>query len=455
MARMSSYLTQNYSSKHCGFKMFAFISNRKIVWGMLFSIFSLLYAGENWLESEAYGNSANIFVEVWSGKEKCDVSGYTQFFIEIAPTDLVFTLGRQGYFSAYTFNVVILNKNREVVQEKIFQDTIRVRSYAETVQYGWNRLFSMRFMLPDGEYFAFLNLVDNHSGREMSKSVRFEVHNSNSFALDVSDVLLARRDEVETNNQETVSSVLPFPPKIYGADQHELYCYFEIYNRDVQPGDSIYYTISYIDPLNRQKIVTEKCIWYNTQKIPVMYSFNTAELAPGTYKLLVQIHNKDNNFQLEREKIFLVYQSPIDLRFKLFSDMLEELRLISTKEELEALKTVPESQRQVAVNNFWKKRDPSPGTPRNELLTEFYRRLNFARQNFWQVCRNGGKLTDQGKVYVIMGAPDRIVRQMTESFNGQMEIWFYQQQKLQVVFRDDCGFGDYRLIAPYSLLSDL
>ncbi|GEM_PF-2749822 len=456
MARMSFFLTRHLflnPNSWEDFVMKYLFRFAVIILGVL-PVFKL-YAGNTWLDEERTDNAAAIFVENWSARNTAIERGYTLLAIEISPADLVFTRETREYVARYTLDVLIYDKKNELVEEKFFKDIIKTPSYDQTIQYKWNRLFSMRFHLDDGEYQAELRLTDEHTRQEHIKRVSFEVHTTNSFNLDVSDILLARRNEVEQDDGEVVRSILPFPPRLYGAEEPCLYCYFEIYNQEIQQGDSIEYTISYVDPENRQQVLTRKKVWYNTHKLPVMYSFDTADLAPGTYRLLVEIHTEFGEFQLEREKTFLVYQSPIDLRFKSYQKILEEIRLIATKEEWKALQDIPVPLQQEAINNFWKQKDPTPETQRNEVLTEFYRRINLARRFFSRVNPKGMTLTDQGKVYVMLGAPDKILRQVTDTFHRQVEVWLYPHQKLQVVFQDDFGFGDYHLIAPYTLLSDL
>ncbi len=456
MARMSFFLIRHLSFHPHTRKesVMKYIINLFVI---VISIlpFSRLLADGTWLDEERHDDAAAIFVEHWSAKACNGDKGYTLLVVEISPADLVFTRVARQYVAQYVLDILIYDKKHELVAEKLFRDDVKVHSFDQTLQYGWNRLFSVRFQLDDGEYLAELRLTDEHTSREHVKVIPFEVHATNSFTLDVSDVLLARRNEVETEDGELVRSILPFPPKIYGAEEPRLYCYFEIYNQEIKKGDSIEYTISYVDPGNRQRVLTRKKVWYNAHKLPVMYSFETADLAPGTYRLLVEIHTESGDFQLEREKPFLVYQSPIDLRFKSYKKILEEIRLIATREEWQALQHIPPSMQQAAINDFWKRKDPTPGTVRNEVLTEFYRRINLAQRFFSRVNRKGMTLTDRGKVFVILGAPDKILRQVTDTFNRQVEVWLYQHQKLQVVFQDDFGFGDYHLIAPYTLLSDL
>jgi len=96
--------------------------------------------------------------------------------------------------------------------------------------------------------------------------------------------------------------------------------------------------------------------------------------------------------------------------------------------------------------DFWDKRDPTPGTKRNEKQEEYYYRIASANQNFGGT--HDGWKTDRGFVLVRFGDPD-FVRRKPHSFDYEpYEIWEYQRIGRQFIFVDRTGFGDYELLVP-------
>ena len=86
-------------------------------------------------------------------------------------------------------------------------------------------------------------------------------------------------------------------------------------------------------------------------------------------------------------------------------------------------------------------------TEQNEVMEEYYRRVNFTNANF-SVFMEGWK-TDQGMVYIILGPPSDIDRHPFELDSKPYEIWSYYQFNRQFVFVDQTGFGEYRLVSPF------
>lgn len=56
------------------------------------------------------------------------------------------------------------------------------------------------------------------------------------------------------------------------------------------------------------------------------------------------------------------------------------------------------------IELFWARRDPTPGTPRNEFREEFQARVAYADQ-VYRSARTRGALTDMGRVYLLLGPP--------------------------------------------------
>jgi GWxTD domain-containing protein len=85
----------------------------------------------------------------------------------------------------------------------------------------------------------------------------------------------------------------------------------------------------------------------------------------------------------------------------------EDVVYIIADEERNAFEHLTtDEERQHFVEQFWARRDPTPGTPENQFKEEHYRRIGFAN-NHW-----GGHLpgwqTDRGRIYIRYGPPDEI-----------------------------------------------
>jgi GWxTD domain-containing protein len=114
-------------------------------------------------------------------------------------------------------------------------------------------------------------------------------------------------------------------------------------------------------------------------------------------------------------------------------------------DELRAART--DSTRQVAWDAFWARRDPTPDTPRNEAMTEFFRRVRFANRNFAGQAVTGWR-SDQGRVYIRHGAPDQVDDRPATFYDPPLQIWHYQRLNRRYVFADREGFGRFELIYP-------
>lgn len=97
-----------------------------------------------------------------------------------------------------------------------------------------------------------------------------------------------------------------------------------------------------------------------------------------------------------------------------------------------------------ALIEFWKKSDPSPSTEFNELMAEFYSRIDFANENFSTITGLRGVETDRAKIYVLYGKPTSIERG-SDSEGNIFETWLYSKLQKIFYFVDKKGIGEFVL----------
>ncbi|RLG09415.1 hypothetical protein DRN73_09940 [Candidatus Pacearchaeota archaeon] len=168
----------------------------------------------------------------------------------------------------------------------------------------------------------------------------------------------------------------------------------------------------------------------------------------GQYQIKVKIF-KDGKKIKEVKDSFMIFDYSL-LTDKEFLEFIEPLKYFAKKEDIEKLKFAKREEREKALEDFWKKYDPTPSTKRNELKEEFLRRLYYVNKHFSLPYKKGYK-TDRGKIYLIFGPPDHIERYIFEWGIKDREIWHYYNLRKVFIFEDKTGTGDYELIYPISI----
>jgi GWxTD domain-containing protein len=122
----------------------------------------------------------------------------------------------------------------------------------------------------------------------------------------------------------------------------------------------------------------------------------------------------------------------------------EPLQFILTKSDYSELRRGGRESRIRKFDEFWKKKDTTPLTAYNEVMHEFYRRVDYAVSAFRTLREMNGAITDRGRIYILYGKPTTTER--TLSPNGSpKEIWKYSSSNKTFTFEDPSKQGNYKL----------
>jgi GWxTD domain-containing protein len=136
--------------------------------------------------------------------------------------------------------------------------------------------------------------------------------------------------------------------------------------------------------------------------------------------------------------------------------------IISDQERAEFKGLQTDAERDQFIKAFWERRDPTPGTPRNEYQEEHYRRIGYVNNRFSTTTIPGWK-TDRGRIYIQYGPPDEIdshpsggkYERPAEQGGGATETYPFEQWRYRFIeglgnnvimeFVDTGRTGDYRM----------
>ena len=120
------------------------------------------------------------------------------------------------------------------------------------------------------------------------------------------------------------------------------------------------------------------------------------------------------------------------------------MEAILEKEEFRRVRRLNNQEKESYFREYWNSKNPTPGTEFNELMVEYYRRIDIAYERFSSATTPGYE-SDQGKTFLLMGEPDRITRRFPPD-QPVLEIWEYGDK--QIVFQATTGFGDFQRVKP-------
>lgn len=161
-------------------------------------------------------------------------------------------------------------------------------------------------------------------------------------------------------------------------------------------------------------------------------------LNEGTVKIYI---NKNGAGIAEYNVEVVWFNKPLSLVNNEFA--VELLDIIFDKDTINKFFKGKKKDSYVDLFAFWDAKLPNRHYVFNNLMNEFYKRADYAVNNFNSVNKRNGARSDRGITYIKYGKPDEIRRDY--SGRNVIELWTYNNLNRQFVFRDNSGLGNYIL----------
>ncbi|HEV2577626.1 MAG TPA: GWxTD domain-containing protein [Acidobacteriaceae bacterium] len=129
--------------------------------------------------------------------------------------------------------------------------------------------------------------------------------------------------------------------------------------------------------------------------------------------------------------------------------------IIESDERAQFLTLQTDAERDSFIRSFWDARNPTPGSEINTFKEEHYRRLAYANEHYGNSEVQNGWRTDQGHIYIVLGAPQQITTYPNARNVRPLIVWFYQSPTpalppyFYIVFYRRSAGEPYTLYSPY------
>ncbi len=358
--------------------------------------------------------------------------------LEIPYSELQFIRVPGGYGAVLQVTVVFRTaKKNEQAGGDVWEDRIAVPTIGASRDPAARARFRRSFALEPGEYRVELSVEDQNGGRVSRARGTLAVPVFASGGLGLGDL--------EFGLCGADGRFVSVPSRRYEADLAMLCVRGAVYDRSVVAAER---TVA----LNYEvRSETGESVAHGDTALEVNAT-TTFELRPrvgnlflGQYTLAVEA--KEGSRRWKTERTFEVETMSLP-RGQSYATVIEILSYIATDAEYEQLRrATTDSTQQVAWEMFWGRRDPSPETPRNEALIDFFRRVRYANRTF-AIQGVAGWRCDQGRIWIRYGQPDQVEERPATFYEPPMQVWQYFTLNRRYVFADREGFGRYELVYP-------
>ena len=379
--------------------------------------------------------------------EALDFAGVTpdstrlDFYLQVPYQMLTFTKHENVFDAIYDVTLDIYDSTEALVTEKLWSEEVETKEYNTTISDITGKMSQKSISLKPGNYSISIQVRDNETKKVAHLRRNMFVRSFPDTAFAISDLLLI--NQMTQEGQKTV--IVPNVSGNINDSQKGISVFFEAYNP--HHADSAIFLVR-VKNLRGDTAATDTVVRYAGH--PRNSEFLTIEgnkFVSGDYAIEVQgkLLRKDTATAWSRaaSRNINVRTKGLPVPLKDLDKAIDEMVYITDNSVIDDLKkTAPEKKRK-AFLDFWRRRNPAADSESNDLMEEYYRRVDYANTNF-SYYQEGWR-TDRGMVYILYGPPDNLERHPFDMDSKPYEVWMYYNLNKQFVFVDLTGFGDYRL----------
>ena len=370
-------------------------------------------------------------------------------YIEIPFYALQFIKKGDSFIATYQASIGISDKRGQDFEHVVWSDSIITDIYTDTRSAVKNRKHFTEFIVPTGSQYELIGELQDRDTRKkgmLKKKIDYRSHDKTPSLLDPNYLLDLTgdwgfgKDKIPTRGFRVREIGEGVDVKITGfIDKGEYEVNIFLSNSTI--SDSLIQRFSGVG----ERGYFNETIFIPATKFSALKNDFRIELLQGKNKA-------------EKRSSFTIYKPGISSYVFDIDIALKQMKYILRNDERSKLNVRSKEDKEELFYSLWKERDPTPQTERNELMEEYYERVSYVNEHFdgWQP----GWETDRGMIYILFGPPDEIQRTNSSTSNSSLwndgtninslyQIWSYYSISKQFVFRDQNGFGDYRLNTPF------
>lgn len=386
-------------------------------------------------------------------------------YTAVPNTSLRFLARQNGFAASYAVTVEVYTLDAAgqpegLVVSRTFERDVTAPDYTATQDADTEDRAVQTLDVPPGRYVVEVAVEDGSSGRSFTQQLGHVVRAVGDGRVQLSDPLLLSAYDPEAGLST---------PIVGGAVSTELDAFWIAY--DIYSEAPAEVQVTYVvTEQNRVRerpsfqqllglapreqadlgtpVAVSEGLSVEAGRTPAAFRIDAGDLEVGDYALTVRLETFEGLALAEAEKRFSVRWMGLDSQIADLDQAIEQLRYVAKEDEYQSIRRAgtPEQQAQMFLD-FWRDRDPTPGTPRNEEMEQFYFRVAHANEHYGRF-RNSGWNTDRGEVFIRFGEPDFVENHPFNYGTKPYQIWEYSRVGRRFIFVDDNGMGDFRLLVP-------
>lgn len=359
----------------------------------------------------------------------------------------------------YEMSVTVKDKKGKQLAASTQEGKVKVISDDQATSWSNYRTKQLNFRLPSGKYKLKLTLRDKNTKTVLTRDLDVKLENRIGRLPTLSDIELVqfagkRQESAESFAKGDLTLVPSVTGSFGGNEDNRLLYYLEIYRgRDMTERVRME---TVLRKAGRKMVYRDSLTaLLSESSVRQFRQVSLSDFLPGDYELEVVLKGRRNKKLDSRHKEFRIAWSAEAVLKHDYEAAMEQLAYIASRDEIKALKKQKTLEERIkAFDEFWLEHDPTPGTPENELKTEFYHRVSIANQRF-TIMRRDGWRTDRGRIYIQYGEPDQIDDYPVAAGGQPYQQWHYYRYGpyRKFTFVDEHEDGDYRLQFPYDGLN--
>ena len=354
--------------------------------------------------------------------------------LSLANRALTFTRDGDRFRAGYQVQLEF-RQGAALVRHVEAQEVVRVGSFKETARGDESIIFQQLVIVPPGQYVVAFAVRDAGGGKSATQETLLTVPRLGAGSLSTPITVL---DATPRGSTDSVPRIVASPRSTvsFGRDT-TVPVYLEGYGTGARLPVTVAVRGDRGGALWTDTVSLENhgALFSGVINVPV------ARLGVGVTTLVA---SRSDSQDTTRTPVFVSFGD--ELPVASFDEMVNYLRYFTTPARLQALRGAAPEQRAAAWATFLRETDPVPSTSQHEGLSDYFGRIRVANERFREEGVPGWT-TDRGMVFVALGEPDQLYEQGGTDINqrGRAQVWEYRQNRLQLIFVDQTGFGRWRL----------